>query len=103
MADVEITTARGPVKVLVVRYDCPFCGSGFRSSRKSYVVEHMARCWAEPAKKTCRTCAHFDRRALWGAEDVCALGENVPERAPVVNCPLWQDRDEEEAEELTAA
>lgn len=96
MADIEITTtAPGPVKVTVTRFDCPFCGSGFRSSRKAYVIDHMARCWSDPAKKTCRTCAHFDRTALRGAEDVCDLGCDVPENAPVIGCSLWRDRDED--------
>lgn len=95
MADLEITTAPEPVKVLVIRYDCPHCGSGFRSSRKSYVAEHMTRCWADPTKKTCRTCLHFNRAAHWDAEDYCALGVAIPERAPVVGCLLWHDRNEE--------
>ena len=99
MADVEVPSKPEPVKVMVLRFDCPFCGSGFRSSKKAYVVEHMKRCWSDPAKKTCRTCAHFDRAAMWDAEDVCNLGQDVPERAPVVDCSLWRDRDEDEPED----
>lgn len=102
MAGVEITPAREPVKVLVVRYDCPFCGSGFRSSRKSYVAEHMTRCWADPAKKTCRTCAfHVAPHSSDG--DYCRQGVELPDDAPVLHCPLWRDRDEDDTEELTAA
>ena len=96
MADVEITTAPEPVKVTVTRFDCPFCGSRFRSSRKANVADHMTRCWSDPAKKTCRTCAHFERAAYADAEDSCALGVAVPQDGPVIGCPVWRDRDEEE-------
>jgi hypothetical protein len=102
MADVEITPAPEPVKVLVVRYDCPFCGSGFRSSRKVYVAEHMTHCWSDPAKKTCRTCA-FHVPPVGDFGDACRQLVDLPERSPVVNCPFWHDRDTDDAEELTAA
>lgn len=96
MTDIEITSKPEPVKVMVPRFECAFCGSGFRRSKKKLVADHMKICWSEKAKRTCRTCVHFDRSAIWGGEDVCDLGQDVPENAPVVNCPLWRDRDEEE-------
>ena len=91
----EITSKPEPVKVLVVRFDCPFCGAGFRSSKKPPVIEHMSRCWSDPAKKTCRTCAfHVPPHSCGG--DYCRQGVEVPAQAPVVDCPLWRDRDEDE-------
>lgn len=116
MTDVELTPRPVPVKVLVPRFDCPFCGAGFRSSKKKTVVEHVKRgCWSDPASKTCRTCAHLMRGCLDHVPgrghcevlDTCALGVELPERAPVVECALWKDRDLEEDEpaedELTAS
>ena len=91
----EITSMPEPVKVLVVRYDCPFCGAGFRSSKKSNVVEHMPRCWSDPENKTCRTCA-FHVRPSSGDADYCRQDVDLPDRAPVVACPLWRDRDEDD-------
>lgn len=101
MADVEITTAPGPVKVAVVRYDCPFCGSGFRSSRKSYVVEHMGRCWSDKANRTCRTCT-FHIPPYGDRADDCRQDVDLPDDRPMVDCPFWRDRDEDDAEEVAA-
>lgn len=110
MTDVEITPAPVllPIEVTVKRYDCAFCGSRYRRSKQFPVIAHMARCWSDPAKRTCRTCSHFMRGYTAGTpsayeppdayevDDECTLGELLPERAPVVGCPLWRNRDEEE-------
>ncbi len=110
MTDIEITAASQPLELTVKRFQCVFCGPRFRRATKKLVVEHMKQCWSDPAAKTCRTCVNFERgRATVGysayeppealdSPDACAIGEPLPERAPVVGCPLWRDRDEQEDE-----
>lgn len=90
------------------RFKCPFCR--FQRSTEKPVVEHIARCWSDPAKRTCKTCRHFTRGYSAGrpsayeppdayeVDDECELGEDLPENAPVVGCPLWRDCDDEEDE-----
>jgi hypothetical protein len=104
MTDIEITAAPEPRVVFRKRYACPFCR--FQRSTEKPVIEHIERCWSDPAKRTCKTCTHFERarRVLEplcpcgcnDSVDECALGETLPEKAPVVDCPLWRDRNDEE-------
>jgi len=93
-ADLAARTAQ-PIKYRVTRFRCPFCTRS-RSSRK-LIADHMARCWKNPAVRSCVTCRHFDvqpaeievgaRGTEWcGAQDV------ELERI-IVHCPLWTLRD----------
>lgn len=102
MTDIEITPKPQPRIVIRKRFQCPFCS--FSRATKRLVVEHIARCWHDPANKTCRSCVFFERGHLEGyvlereVPDACALGEPVQPKEPVVGCHLWQDRDLEEDE-----
>lgn len=83
-----------PVRVQVVRWRCPFCNRSH--SGRVRAREHIARCWLNPAARSCKTCAHFDEG--WGTGDTCAKGLNV--NVPVeyrpnvfklpVNCSVWE-------------
>lgn len=97
MTDVEIAAAPEPRVVFRKRYACPFCR--FQRSTEKPVIEHIARCWSDPAKRTCRTCRHFERAhpvttacpcGCDDSVDECALGEDLPENAPAVGCTLWE-------------
>jgi hypothetical protein len=75
-----------PVKVTVTRWLCPHCRRG--RAHKQATVEHIARCWANPERHTCRTCAHQQRDCVW--VPYCELDEDrdiVTE--PRSDCPLW--------------
>lgn len=106
-ADLTDITAPQPRKVTVTRYRCPFCRR--QNSAKKKIVEHIARCWHNPAVKSCRTCLHFEKsctetevyggevRVCYQQDDLCTLGQTLPDNGfPAVNCPLWRDRDLEE-------
>ena len=47
-----------PEPVTVTRWRCPFC----RRSRahKKATTEHIARCWLNPAVRSCKTCVNFE-------------------------------------------
>ena len=103
MTDIEITQKPQPREVMVKRFVCPNCG--WRRATKKLVVEHMARCWYDPANKSCKTCIHFshdDGDPETGAPEVIWCSAQSKElqyaETPVVSCPLWRDRDEEEDE-----
>lgn len=49
--------AVAPIPVTVTRFECPFCRHR-RSARKA-AREHIARCWLNPAARSCKTCANF--------------------------------------------
>ncbi len=94
-----------PIRLVVTRYRCPHCARS-RSSKKA-TVEHIGRCWSNPAVRSCRTCRHFEP-----ADDACGCepgcnwgnsGKGIPEHCaaevdltgqsvPVTNCDLWEAR-----------
>lgn len=79
-----------PIKVQVTRYQCPHCG--WKNSRRKKTVEHIARCWVDPAKKTCRSCTN----STWPYGDHCRAGIFLDPLAnqPVMDCPSWTDADQ---------
>jgi len=90
-----------PIVLTVKRYKCPHCNRS-RSARKA-TVEHMTRCWHNPAARGCRTCGNYSP-----AEDACGCepgcnwgngGEGIPEHCeagvslklgPIVQCEKWK-------------
>jgi len=46
-----------PIAVQVTRYRCPFCPRSLSS--KTRMVEHIGKCWNNPAARGCKTCRHF--------------------------------------------
>lgn len=88
--DIEVDE---PIRSVVVRWRCPFCGRSH--SARTRTREHMARCWFNPAARSCKTCVHF--RENWGNGEGCGRGlnVNVPTDRPGVfklptGCPLWE-------------
>lgn len=99
--EISASTPPAPLAVMVRRYECPHCG--WRRADKTLVARHIARCWHDPAMRTCRSCVFFERGHAEETDygwrevpDACALGEPVEPRHPVIACPLWKNRDEEE-------
>lgn len=102
------TTAE-PVRVQVTRWRCPHCSRSH--SDRTRARAHMARCWLNPAVKSCKTCVNFDSGSNGcGTYDCnCASGESCYRGLPVqvpnetrpnsflfpVNCPLWEFLDED--------
>lgn len=74
-----------PIRTTVVRYKCPHCNR--HESRKAKAVAHIARCFLNPANRTCRTCKHHID-VNWVNPEGCKVSE--PAEFPVVGCPLWE-------------
>ena len=85
-----------PVVLTVIRFKCPFCR--FSNSRRKTTVEHIARCWHNPAVCACKTCTHFHQEApepevgLRGMEWCDA--QDLELDAVRHDCPLWALRGE---------
>lgn len=89
-----------PESVRVTRWRCPFCHRS-RSSKRA-TAEHIARCWLNPAVRSCKTCANFEPGGdacgcepgcNWGSPsggipDSCAAGLKL-DGAVKTGCPLW--------------
>jgi hypothetical protein len=89
-----------PIPRRVLRHYCPHCGKS-RSARTA-AVNHIARCFKNPAAKSCRTCAcyqpveqpeysDYGRPSYPGCPEGCDAGVNI-EAGPVTNCALWEAR-----------
>lgn len=70
-----------PIPLTVTRYICPFCHRG--RSRARACLEHMARCWKNPALKGCKTCINFL------GHDKCGVGFNL-KNGLVTKCQKWK-------------
>lgn len=91
-----------PVRSVVVRWRCPFCGRSH--SDRPRTRTHMARCWQNPDNRSCKTCAFFEfdydePDVGWvGAGEVCRKGlipqvpsETRPDRLTFpLHCPSWE-------------
>lgn len=85
-----------PVRIKVTRYRCPFCERS--RSRKQATVEHIARCWRNPAVRSCRTCANYEPpnagcgeyRCNCGSGEFCHAGVTLPDDGPVTGCEKWE-------------
>lgn len=93
-----------PIPIVVTRHQCPHCRR--THGKKQTAVEHMGRCWKNPAVRACKTCVHFDPGGdscgcepgcNWGSsgptQPSCGAGMSLPgDFRPVTHCPLWQAR-----------
>lgn len=87
-----------PERIKVTRYRCPFCTRS--RSRKQATVEHIARCWHNPAARSCKTCANYrpaygpcagDPQCNCGSSDEeCTAGVQLPERGLITGCEKWE-------------
>lgn len=86
-----------PVPFTVTRYRCPLC-SRTRSSKKA-IAEHIARCWFNPAARSCKTCEHYDAgydadiNAHPSSPETCHVGISLADGLPI-NCPKWTEGDQ---------
>jgi hypothetical protein len=90
-----------PELITVKRYRCPFCRRS-RSSRQA-TAEHIARCWLNPAVRSCKTCTSLEPGGdacgcvpgcNWGSPsgsipDSCDAGIDLSGELPKTSCPLW--------------
>lgn len=90
-----------PMRVQVTRWRCPFCGRSH--SGRSRARQHIARCWYNPAARSCKTCVHFqeatggcfnDPYCNCSSPESCSAGVDVGQALPV-GCPLWKHLDRE--------
>lgn len=77
-----------PIPLMVRRYQCPFCPR--RQASKARTVEHMGRCWQNPAARGCKTCKHFDR-AYGEYGDGCNAGVSLEGRPQCERCGGFGD------------
>lgn len=102
---VGMSDALEPLTVTVKRYECPFCHR--RHSAKTAARKHMARCWLNPAVRSCKSCANLAEEpdgepCEAGRPCPCNNGYRICEATgkefgrddtfPVTNCPLWSPR-----------
>lgn len=92
--------AAEPRVITVKRYVCPFCSRGH--SKPVAAAAHIARCWKNPATRSCTTCKFFEQVKCCGMPDVygcytpmcpdtdtCGRGVSLAEGSPVSGCELW--------------
>lgn len=77
-----------PIPVMVRRFRCPFCPRGHAS--KARAVEHIGRCWSNPAARGCKTCRHFAGWDVYG-EEVCEQGVDLSGRPACERCGGYGD------------
>jgi hypothetical protein len=78
-----------PVRVRAVRHQCPFCRRTW--SKRPAAEAHIARCWCNPAARSCKTCVHyepFEPGGCYGPEvpERCGAGVDISDRLPT-GCP----------------
>lgn len=86
-----------PIPVVVTRFQCPHCR--ITRAKKSAMAAHIARCWRNPAAKSCKTCALFqpfeegpyDGHPGFAAG--CGVGWPIDHRLKA-DCRDWQGSEE---------
>lgn len=85
-----------PIPFRVLRYRCPHCPR--TASSKTRMVDHIGRCWHNPAARACKTCAHYKSWAdgcgcepgcNWGGDPLaehCRLGVSLAGRPACKPC-----------------
>jgi len=79
-----------PIEIRVIRFVCPYCHRGH--SKRAAAEAHIARCWANPAKRACLSCEHYCKANGhgWEREDAhCVEGhsDSLPK-----GCEAWQEK-----------
>ena len=90
-----------PILTQVTRYRCPHCQKLW--SKKRTAVEHIARCWYNPAARSCKTCSHFQSASTGcgeygcngcGSAEFCYAGVDLnserDEPGLPIHCPKWE-------------
>ena len=79
----------------ITAYKCIYCTELRRNiyESRSGCRKHEARCWLNPARKSCATCANLSEgveqgEPLW----VCRERKDVkPFKQKIENCPHWEE------------
>jgi hypothetical protein len=82
-----------PIARKVTRWVCPFCSRG--RAKRAATLEHMTRCYRNPAARACLTCSLYVPPSGDGiiepfSPEYCQTGLNMPERGVNVHCPLHE-------------
>lgn len=83
-----------PKVITVQRYVCRFCNRGH--SKKKAAVEHIARCWKNPALRGCKTCRFLDHDdndpavGYAGVGDVCNIEAIDLAEGLRTGCSEWE-------------
>lgn len=97
-----------PEAFTTTRHRCPFCRRSW--AHRAAAARHVARCWLNPAARSCKTCAIFEPAhdacgcepgCNWGSPsggvpDSCAAGVDLDGTVKTA-CPLWALRSKEES------
>ena len=89
-----------PEPFTTIRWRCPYCPRTY--SNKYRAQRHIARCWHNPAARSCKTCAHYqpgysEPEVGWVEPESCEAGVDLTTAAEdnqgrptlPVDCPLW--------------
>jgi hypothetical protein len=92
------------IKKKVWRYFCEFCKRKSAATPKP-IQGHERTCWWNPARRACKTCAHYEREEDWipgrygdvhEISEWCAAFEQNVDRdhgwGIVHDCPRWTAR-----------
>ena len=79
----------------VTAYKCSFCQDRQRRLflPRSGCKKHEERCWLNPARKSCATCANLFEAAIDDGEYMefqCSKNEAKPFKQKVEFCPYWE-------------
>jgi hypothetical protein len=81
--------------VKVTRYRCPHCGR--TRSKPGAAAAHVARCFKNPAARSCKTCGAYqppepgDDTGYPGCPEGCDAGEDISQGIKTA-CPSWEAR-----------
>ena len=73
-----------PIALVVTRWRCPFCPRSLSS--KPRMVEHISKCWRNPAVRGCKTCKHFDPYNMLADTEGCSLGVDLTGQKACERC-----------------
>lgn len=79
-----------PIRKPVVRWQCGYCPRTL--ARRTAIVEHMDRCWRNPAARGCLTCVHRYEPSGDGiiepfSPEGCRVGVPMPDNGLPIHCP----------------
>ena len=77
----------------VTAYQCDFCKKPRLYLSRSGVKKHEVRCWLNPARKSCATCAnlleHIEGKEPFGQIWKCSVTTHTPFKKKIDNCPHY--------------
>lgn len=88
-----------PIVKMVKRFVCPFCDRGH--GKRASAVNHIARCFKNPAAMGCKTCVFWERGEAAdvlrdgggypGQPEMCGAGVDLSDGLLSL-CSLWSDQ-----------